>query len=115
MGNEVLSIVAMLSVKNPFMRPKEAARAADDAKAQFAHMDGDHLTLLNLYHAYKRNQHDRRWCYDNFIHGLALKQCDRVREQLQRIMERNQIPLKSTDFKSSNYYLNIRKSIAAGF
>jgi len=113
-SNEVLSIVAMLSVKNPFMRPKEAARAADDAKAQFAHMDGDHLTLLNLYHAYKRNQHDR-WCYDNFIHGLAMKQCDRVREQLQRIMERNQIPLKSTDFKSSNYYLNIRKSIAAGF
>ena len=29
---QVLSIVAMLSVKNPFMRPKEAARLADEAK-----------------------------------------------------------------------------------
>lgn len=114
-SNEVLTIVAMLSVKNPFMRPKEAARLADEAKAKFAHMDGDHLTLLNLYHAYKRNQTSRNWCYENFIHMLAMKQCDRVRTQLQNIMTRNQIPLNSTDFKSSNYYTNIRKSIAAGF
>merc|ERR1712032_786070 len=114
-SNEVLSIVAMLSVKTPFMRPREAAKLADKAKAKFAHMDGDHLTLLNLYHAYKRNETSRNWCYENFIHLLAMKQCDRVRTQLQNIMTRNQIPLNSTDFKSSNYYTNIRKSIAAGF
>ena len=27
---------------------------ADEAKAQFAHVDGDHLSLLNVYHAYKQ-------------------------------------------------------------
>jgi HrpA-like RNA helicase len=31
-SNEVLSIVAMLSVPNVFMRPKNAAREADEAK-----------------------------------------------------------------------------------
>ena len=36
-SNEMLSIVAMISVNNVFMRPKEAAKAADEAKAQFAH------------------------------------------------------------------------------
>lgn len=36
-----------------FMRPNEARKAADEAKAQFIHADGDHLTLLNAYHAYK--------------------------------------------------------------
>ena len=53
-SNEILSIVAMLSVKNVFMRPKGAERAADEAKAKFAHVDGDHLTYLNAYHAYVR-------------------------------------------------------------
>ena len=31
-SNEILSIVAMLSVPNVFMRPKNAAREADEAK-----------------------------------------------------------------------------------
>ncbi len=42
---------------------------ADEAKAQFAHADGDHLTLLNAYHAYKQagEAQGREWCYDNFL------------------------------------------------
>ncbi len=72
-SNEILSITAALSgtqlilvlylshhlltffivVPNVFVRPKEAQKAADDAKARFIHQDGDHLTLLNAYHAFK--------------------------------------------------------------
>lgn len=40
-SNEILSIAAMLSVPNVHMRPKEAAKAADEAKARFAHVDGE--------------------------------------------------------------------------
>eukprot|EP00850_Spirogloea_muscicola_P021881 SM000266S09826 [mRNA] locus=s266:110340:113616:+ [translate_table: standard] len=54
-SNEILSITAMLSVPNCFLRPREAQKAADEAKARFAHIDGDHLTLLNVYHAFKQN------------------------------------------------------------
>lgn len=43
------------------MRPKEAAKAADEAKRKFNHTDGDHLTLLNAYHAYKLNGEDKDW------------------------------------------------------
>ena len=39
-SNEILSIAAMLSVPNVFMRPREAAKAADEAKLRFAHIDG---------------------------------------------------------------------------
>lgn len=53
-SNEIVSIAAMLSVPNVFTRPREAAKAADEAKQRFAHVDGDHLTLLNVYHAYKQ-------------------------------------------------------------
>ena len=33
----------MLSVPNVFLRPREAARAADEAKAKFIHIDGEHF------------------------------------------------------------------------
>lgn len=42
-------------VPNCFVRPRDAQKAADAAKARFCHIDGDHLTLLNVYHAYKQN------------------------------------------------------------
>lgn len=51
------------------MRPKEAQKAADEAKAEFAHIDGDHLTLLNAYHAYKQNGGSKDWCFSNFINA----------------------------------------------
>ncbi|XP_075253098.1 putative pre-mRNA-splicing factor ATP-dependent RNA helicase PRP1 isoform X2 [Convolutriloba macropyga] len=66
-SNEILSIVSMLSVPQCFMRPNDLKKAADEAKMRFAHIDGDHLTLLNVYHAFKQNHDDPQWCYDNFI------------------------------------------------
>jgi HrpA-like RNA helicase len=43
-SNEIVSVAAMLSVPNVFVRPKESAKLADEAKARFAHIDGE-LTL----------------------------------------------------------------------
>lgn len=114
-SNEMLSITAMLSVPNAFLRPKEAQRAADEAKSRFAHLDGDHLTLLNAYHAYKKNADDRTWCYDNFLNHRSMKAADNVRTQLSRIMRRFNLPLVSTEFNSPDYYLNLRKALVAGF
>ncbi len=34
----------MLSSPNVFLRPREAAKAADEAKARFTHIDGAHAT-----------------------------------------------------------------------
>lgn len=49
-------------VPQVFLRPNEAKKAADEAKMKFAHIDGDHLTLLNVYHAYKQSELDMAWC-----------------------------------------------------
>lgn len=46
------------AVPQVFMRPIEAKKAADEAKMRFAHIDGDHLTMLNVYHAFKQNMED---------------------------------------------------------
>ncbi|XP_068662591.1 probable pre-mRNA-splicing factor ATP-dependent RNA helicase DEAH2 isoform X1 [Aristolochia californica] len=114
-SNEILSVSAMLSVPNCFLRPREAQKAADEAKARFGHIDGDHLTLLNVYHAYKQNNEDPSWCYENFVNQRALKSADNVRQQLVRIMARFNLKLCSTDFNSRDYYVNIRKAMLAGY
>ncbi|KAJ2237393.1 DEAH-box ATP-dependent RNA helicase prp43 [Coemansia sp. RSA 485] len=113
--NEVLSIAAMLSVPNAFLRPREAQRAADRAKAEFAHMDGDHMTLLNVYHAYKGSSKPDQWCWDNFLQYRSLKSADNIREQLRRVASRCELPLVSNDFASPDYYPNIRKALTSGY
>ncbi|KAG5452444.1 Pre-mRNA-splicing factor ATP-dependent RNA helicase dhx15, variant 2 [Clonorchis sinensis] len=114
-SNEVLSITAMLSVPQCFVRPADAKKSADEAKMRFAHIDGDHLTMLNVYHAFKQNHEDPQWCYDNFVNFRSLKSADNVRVQLSRIMDRFCLRRSSTDFSSRDYYLNIRKALVSGF
>ena len=43
------------AVPQIFVRPNETKQQADESKMRFAHIDGDHLTLLNVYHAYKQS------------------------------------------------------------
>ena len=129
-SNEAVSIVAMLSVPNVFMRPSEGRKQADAAHQQFAHVDGDHLTLLNVYHAYKTvapaaaaasssssssSASASKWAWDNFLNERALKQADNVRGQLVRLMQKQSIPLTSLPFDHPSYYSNIRKSLVEGF
>lgn len=45
-----------LLVPQIFVRPPEVKKQADDAKMAFAHIDGDHLTMLNVYHAFKQSR-----------------------------------------------------------
>ena len=51
-----LSLSLLPPVPQIFVRPTEAKQQADEAKMRFAHIDGDHLTLLNVYHAYKQSK-----------------------------------------------------------
>ena len=117
-SNEVLSLTALLSVPQIFVRPASARKRADEMKAHFAHPDGDHLTMLNVYHAFKspKAQADpKKWCHEHFLSLRALQSADNVRQQLCRIMEREEIELVSTPFEDKKYYENIRKALVAGF
>ncbi len=68
--------MACLSAPQVFVRPIDRRREADDAKAKFVHSDGDHLTLLNVYHSWKvacegpagMSDHSmKRWCHENYL------------------------------------------------
>lgn len=112
---EALSIVAMLNVPSPFMRPNNERKQADAAKAEFDHQDGDHLTLLNVYHTYKSNIDDSQWAYRNYLNIRSLKSADSVRSQLERYMTKMGLVAEPTHFDDPDYYTNIRKALAGGF
>lgn len=118
-SNEILSVAAMLSVPVVFVRPKENQKEADEAKSRFAHLDGDHLTLLNVFHAYKQHVQDgvdpSGFCYENYINVRSMKSAENVREQLKRTMERLNLQMISTDFQDKEYYPNIRRCLVSGF
>ena len=117
-SSEMATIVACLSVPQIFMRPREAARAADDAKAQFSHPDSDHLTMLNAYAAYEATpEKDRKqWCWDNFINDRAMMNAFNVRNQLLGIMNKLELPLISSDSKGdgSFAFTDIRRALTSG-
>ncbi|KAI9202968.1 P-loop containing nucleoside triphosphate hydrolase protein [Polychytrium aggregatum] len=113
---EALTIIAMLSVPNCFIRPSDQRKRADEAKQKFDHQDGDHLTLLNTFVAYKgEGKEDAKWCWDNYLNHRVMKSADNVRTQLKRIMDRFEIRGPSMSPDDRRYYQNIRKSLTAGF
>ena len=117
-SNEILSITALLSVPQVFVRPASQRKRADEMKNLFAHPDGDHLTLLNVYHAFKgaeAQENPKQWCHDHFLSMRSLQSADNVRLQLLRIMERSELEMVSTPFEDKRYYENIRRALCTGF
>ncbi|KAF2869609.1 pre-mRNA splicing factor ATP-dependent RNA helicase PRP16 [Massariosphaeria phaeospora] len=117
-SNEILSLTALISVPQIFVRPAANRKRADEMKDLFAHPEGDHLTMLNVYHAFKGDDaqaNPKQWCHDHFLSYRALQQADNVRMQLKRIMEREELELMSTPFENKKYYENIQRALVAGF
>jgi ATP-dependent RNA helicase DHX8/PRP22 len=110
-SEEVLTIVAMLSVTSIFYRPKEKQGAADQKKAKFHQPEGDHLTVLAVYEAWKRSRFSNPWCYENFIQSRSLKHAQDVRKQLITIMDRYKLDIVS----AGRNYVKVRKAIVSGF
>lgn len=118
-SQEILTIVAMLSVPNVFIRPSKDKKRSDDSKNIFAHPDGDHITLLNVYHGFKSDETYEygihKWCRDHYLNYRSLSAADNIRNQLERLMNRHSLELNTSDYESSRYFDNIRKALASGF
>ncbi|CDF36646.1 Predicted pre-mRNA splicing factor ATP-dependent RNA helicase PRP43 [Chondrus crispus] len=122
-SNEVLTIVAMVSsAQNCFVRQKKKDKNAMRGRPpheQFMDAEGDHLTLLNVFHAYKEKDKERggasQWCWDNYLNQRALRTAGNVRTQLERTMRGCNLALVSTDYQSIHYSSNIRRALLSGY
>jgi ATP-dependent RNA helicase DHX8/PRP22 len=110
-SEEILTITAMLSVENPFFRPRDKQGQADMKKAKFHQAEGDHLTLLAVYQAWENAKFSNPWCFENFIQARSMRRAQDVRKQLVTIMDRYRLVLLSC---GKNYKL-ICQAITAGF
>lgn len=110
-SDEILSIIAMLSMPTVFYRPKEKQTQADQKKAKFHDPHGDHLTLLNVYNGWKQNKFANPWCFENFIQARSMRRAKDVRDQLAKIMERYKHPIVSCGRNTQK----VRQALCAGF
>ena len=96
---------ALVLVQNIFYRPREKQAQADQKKAKFFQPEGDHLTLLGVYEAWKNSKFSNPWCHENFLQSRSLKRAQDVRKQLLAIMDRYKLDLVS----AGRNYDKIRK------
>lgn len=110
-SDEILTIVSMLSVQNVFYRPKDKQALADQKKAKFNQIEGDHLTILAVYNSWKNNKFSNAWCYENFVQVRTLKRAQDVRKQLLGIMDRHKLDVVSAGKNS----VRVQKTVCSGF
>ncbi|KAH9370938.1 hypothetical protein HPB48_012241 [Haemaphysalis longicornis] len=110
-SEEILTVVSMLSVQNVFYRPKDKQALADQKKAKFNQLEGDHLTLLAVYNSWKNNKFSNAWCYENFVQIRTLKRAQDVRKQLLGIMDRHKLDVVSCAKNTAR----VQKAVCSGF
>ncbi|KAI7886457.1 P-loop containing nucleoside triphosphate hydrolase protein [Lichtheimia hyalospora FSU 10163] len=123
-SEEILTIAAMLSVQNVFIQPPKASKDHIlETRRKFWVEEGDHLSLLNVYHAFiNKGNRSGKWCHDRFLNFKALSRAISIRKQLTRYLRRFDIPLIS----ALAYYPNspegrlqaseqIRKCLTSGY
>jgi len=110
-SDEILTIVSMLNVQNVFYRPKEKQQLADQRKSKFHQAEGDHLTLLAVYNAWKTNKFSNAWCFENFIQARTLRRCQDVRKQMLGIMDRHKLDIVVAGRNTAK----VQKAICSGY
>ncbi|KAJ3782368.1 P-loop containing nucleoside triphosphate hydrolase protein [Lentinula aff. detonsa] len=115
-SNEILTITAMLSIPNVWLRPPNQRAAADQAKAMLTVPEGDHLTLLNVFNNYSQSTYkdERNWAWNNFLSARALAQAENVRAQLLRTMEKYDVDVISLEDERKRN-IGIRQALTCGF
>ncbi|KAG5155920.1 hypothetical protein JHK82_013889 [Glycine max] len=81
----IMTIVAGLSVRDPFVMPSDKKDLAESAKAQFAARDySDHLALIRAYDGWRdaeAQQAGYEYCWRNFLSSQTLRAIDSLRKQ----------------------------------
>ena len=102
-GEEIVNIVALLSVESIFFSPPGAREKAERPKRKFLAPEGDQTTLLNALRAYTKVKGDKQWCYENFINIRAMKTVLETRKQIRDMCERRNLELSSAGEDTIGY------------
>ena len=122
--SEVLSIAAMASLQGSVWFSHDGEKKAMDmARRKFAAEEGDHLTLLNVYHAFiTKGRKESRWCQQNHLNFKSMTRAVSIRNQLRRYLERLGLNIEESlapgtqpVVSAVNVAEKIRKCLTTGF
>ncbi|OJD35525.1 atp dependent rna [Diplodia corticola] len=122
--SEMLSIAAMTSLQgNVWFSHEGQKKAQESARRRFAVEEGDHLTLLNVYHAFvTKGRKDAKWCRDNYLNFKSMARALSIRNQLRRYLERLGVNVEESLSSSAVLRVGgpdkaeqIRRCLSAGF
>ncbi|XP_047940847.1 DExH-box ATP-dependent RNA helicase DExH5, mitochondrial isoform X1 [Salvia hispanica] len=85
----ILSVVAGLSVRDPFLAPLDKKDLAEAAKAQFSHDFSDHLALVRAYEGWKvadKELNAYEYCWKNFLSAQSMKAIDSLRTEFYSLL-----------------------------
>ncbi|CAN8267015.1 unnamed protein product [Cochlearia groenlandica] len=80
----ILTVVAGLSVRDPFLTPLDKKDLAEAAKSQFSRDHSDHLALVRAYDGWKRAEQEYatyEYCWKNFLSVQSMKAIDSLRKE----------------------------------
>lgn len=107
---EVLTIVSLLSVESLTYTPHNQRERSRKSLQKFMSSEGDHVSMLLLYRAFKHAKKNVDWCREHFINVRNMTTVSKIKKQIREISVRSNITLKSC---GTDYSL-IRKALAAG-
>lgn len=112
--DEILSIAALMTVGNLFQNGVDSVRLAK-AKKKLGALEGDHITLLNIFHSYcRKNKNARRaFCGEFYLNPNSLIKAVKIKSQLKQYLNIMKVEiLKSDDYDDPP---SILKSLICGF
>ncbi|XP_059852272.1 ATP-dependent RNA helicase DHX33 isoform X1 [Delphinus delphis] len=93
---EILTIISLLSVDSVLYNPPSRRDEVQAVRKKFISSEGDHITLLNIYRAFKNTGGNKDWCKENFVHSKNMMLVAEVRSQLRDICLKMSMPILSS-------------------
>ncbi|XP_070699300.1 ATP-dependent RNA helicase DHX33 [Pempheris klunzingeri] len=109
-SEEILSIVSLLSVDTVLYNPPARREEVLAARKKFSSSEGDHMTMLNIYRAFKKVSGNKEWCRENFVNSRNMGLVKEVQAQLKDICLKLNLKLESCGAETGN----VRRCLAHG-
>nr|XP_016437470.1 PREDICTED: DExH-box ATP-dependent RNA helicase DExH5, mitochondrial-like isoform X2 [Nicotiana tabacum] len=111
----ILTIVAGLSVRDPFLTPLDKKDLADAAKAHFSRDYSDHLALVRAYEGWKDSERDLagyEYCWKNFLSAQSMKAIDSLRREFYSLLkDTGLVDSNNTIYNSWSYDEHLLRAI----
>ena len=90
---EAIIASSFLSTNSPFLLPQGEEMEARKAHHAFRDMQGDFVSYLNIFSAYKNSTNKERFCKKNYLDERVMYEIDNINEQLKEIVSDMNIPI----------------------